>query len=377
MIQTEIPQTAAVEKSKAHLTVKYDGEPKFVKIKGTSMEYAVNTATPVIFVDNRYYACDNAIWFVASTPNGPWVVAENVPQEIQKIPPNCPIYNVKYVHIYSTTPTVVYVGYTPGYLGWYPYNGTVVYGTGYPYPAWYGNYYYPMPVTFGFGVHYNSYTDSWAFGFRWSNGFNTIAYGWNNMWHNYGWWGPGHYIYHPVYVNGDININRNITINDSTFNRNWNVPNQIHVGNKTFNINQEAVKNNLYHRGDNINQVAPQKLPSTAGRTKLAKNTPNNVLLDKDGNVYRNQHNQWQRSSGHTWQEEKQSGNITPKHKAGAAPSGSQYRTNQNAPRAQERENLPTRQARTNFQVPTQVVHDFQARQHFSAGAGARAFSRR
>jgi uncharacterized membrane protein YgcG len=376
LIQTEIPQTAAVEKSKAHLTVTYDGEPKFVKIKGTSMKYAVNTTTPVIFVDNRYYACDNAVWFVAPTPNGPWVVAENVPQEIQNIPPDCPIYNVKYVYIYSSTPSVVYVGYTPEYFGWYPYYGTVVYGTGYYYPAWYGNFYCPTPATFGFGVHYNSYTNSWTFGFSWSNGFNTVAYGWNNMWHNNGWWGPGHYIYHPVYVNnGNININRNITINDNNFNRHWNVPNQIHVGNKTFNIHQETVRNNLYQRGNNINRAAPQRMPSSVNNARLAKNTPNNVLLDKEGNVYRNQHNQWQRSNGRTWQEAKQPGNVTaPRRNVNEAPKVPQYRAKQGVPQTQMRGNMPARgnvpapEMRTNFQVPNQVVHDYQAREHFSGG---------
>ena len=47
------------------------------------------------------------------------------------------------------TPTYVYEGYTPGYLGVVvePY-GTIVYGTGYAYTPWIGSVWYPAPVTY-------------------------------------------------------------------------------------------------------------------------------------------------------------------------------------------------------------------------------------
>ena len=53
VLDAQIPQTAAVERKKASLKVEYDGEPKFEKIKGTKMTYAVNTATPVIAVKGK------------------------------------------------------------------------------------------------------------------------------------------------------------------------------------------------------------------------------------------------------------------------------------------------------------------------------------
>ncbi len=52
--------------------------------------------------------------------------------EIQKIPPSEPVYNTKYVYVYESTPEVVYVGYTPGYMWSYPWYGVPIYGTGYP-----------------------------------------------------------------------------------------------------------------------------------------------------------------------------------------------------------------------------------------------------
>ena len=74
---------------------------------------------------------------------------------------------MKYVYVYDSTPSVVYVGYTPGYVGCYPWGPTVVWGTGYAYRPWYGAYYYPRPVTWGIGVSYNPWT-GWSMGFGWS-----------------------------------------------------------------------------------------------------------------------------------------------------------------------------------------------------------------
>ncbi|MBW1724152.1 MAG: carbohydrate-binding family V/XII, partial [Deltaproteobacteria bacterium] len=129
VLDTQVPQTAAVDRKKAKLTVEYDGDPKFENIKGTKMTYASNTATPVIHVDNKYYACDEAVWFVAGKATGPWQVATSVPDEIYTIPPESPIYHVTFVRVYNATADVVYVGYTQGYTNTYVYNTTIVYGT--------------------------------------------------------------------------------------------------------------------------------------------------------------------------------------------------------------------------------------------------------
>jgi hypothetical protein len=155
VLDAQIPQTATVDRNKAALTVEYDGEPKFEPISTTRMTYAINTATPVILLDGKYYACDEAIWFVANSAKGPWQVATSIPDTIYTIPPESPIYNVTYVRIYDSTPEVVYVGYTPGYSNTYVYNNTIVYGTGYYYSGWYGRYYYPRPATWGFHVRWN------------------------------------------------------------------------------------------------------------------------------------------------------------------------------------------------------------------------------
>lgn len=157
MIASTIPQTATVYRDQAKLTVDYIGAPSFVAIPGTSLFYAANTATPVIMVNAKsYYACENGIWFVSANPVGPWAVATSIPPAIYKIPVTCPIHYVTYAYVYGYTPTVVYVGYTPGYMGVIiTSSGTVVYGTGYVYPpVVVGTVYVSYPPTYGSGASF-------------------------------------------------------------------------------------------------------------------------------------------------------------------------------------------------------------------------------
>jgi hypothetical protein len=191
VLDAQIPQTAAIDRKKAKLAVEYDGDAKFEKIKGTNLKYAVNTATPVILVDKKYYGCDQAVWFVAESPVGPWQVAISVPGVIYTIPTDSPIYNVTFVRIFGYTEDVVYVGYTPGYTHTYVVHTTVVYGTGYYYPYWYGSWYYPRPATWGFHVRYNPWT-GWRFGLSYSTGPFRFTIG-GGGWYRGGWWGPGRY----------------------------------------------------------------------------------------------------------------------------------------------------------------------------------------
>jgi hypothetical protein len=228
VLDAQIPQTAVVKRDEAKLSVTYDGSPKFEPIKGTEMQYAVNTKTQVIKLRNKYYAVDQAVWFVSDSPTGPWVVADEVPSEVDTIPPESPVYNVKYVRVYDSTPDVVHVGYTPGYLGSYVYGDTLVYGTGYTYPGWYGTVYYPAPVTWGFAPIYNPFYCSWGFGWGYGAGFISGFYwgfpvgvvvspwwygynwaGWYPPWYGYGYgygygyWGGGYAWYHHDHHDGD------------------------------------------------------------------------------------------------------------------------------------------------------------------------------
>jgi len=194
-IAAEIPQTSVVKKDAVKMAPpKFDGKPQLKAIPGTPLQYVVNTAVPVIMVDQHsWYAVENGVWFVATSVNGPWTIATSVPAVIYSIPYSSPLHYVTYVKVYDSTPDTVVVGYTPGYQGSCidPVTNVVVYGTGYAYSPWVGTVWYGPPVTYGFGVsmRYTPYTGwSFGFGFGWSWGSATVAMGWG--WGAYPWWGP-------------------------------------------------------------------------------------------------------------------------------------------------------------------------------------------
>ncbi len=292
LLEQSIPQTATIDRKEASVEVKYDGDPEFEKIEGTSMSYALNTDKSVLLIDNIYYCVDDAVWFTSNKPTGPWEVCVEKPGEVDEIPPECPVYNVKYTYIYESTPEVVYVGYLPGYTYSYVYGGVVVYGTGYYYNPWYGRYYYPRPVTWGYGVHYNPYS-GWGFSFG-------ISYGWIGWgFHPYrrAYWGPRGYHrgyrhgynrgyrhgarsgYRAGYRAGQRNSNRNVYNN-----RNSGVK-------QSGNARNAQAANNINNKGQ-------------------ASGKANNMYSDKNGNVYqRNQNGNYENKSNRQGQQSGQAQN--------------------------------------------------------------------
>jgi len=277
VLESHIPQTAAVDRATATLTVTYDGEPKFSPIEGTSMSYAVNTDKSVLKIGARYYCCDEAIWFVGISPKGPWEVCTEVPQEVQSIPPQCPVYNVKYVYVYDVTPQVVYCGYTPGYVHSYVYHGCVVYGTGWYYRPWYGRYYYPRPVTWGFAVHYNPWT-GWGFSFGMTNGWLHIGFGyWRPPY--YGWWGPAGYRHRHYY----------------RYHTPWRPrpPRPEHYANNVYRKRPTGVVSTM----DRKRPARPATLPAET-RPSVA----NNIYAGPDGAIHRRTKDGWDQRRDGQWQ---------------------------------------------------------------------------
>ena len=101
LLEQTIPQTATVDRKTAKVEVQWDGDPKFEKIEGTDVSVAKNTDKTVLLIKNKYYCVDDAIWFVADKPTGPWIVSDVRPDEVDQIPPESEAYNVKYVYIYE------------------------------------------------------------------------------------------------------------------------------------------------------------------------------------------------------------------------------------------------------------------------------------
>jgi hypothetical protein len=159
----QIPTKVDVDpKAVPPVTISYSGDPKFVVIDGTSLSYAQNTTDKVIMVSsNSYYACINALWYVSSTPQGPWVVATSIPQAIYTIPSSSPVYNVTYVTQTVTSTGTVEASYTAGYMGAFivgvGVGAIIASGTGWYAPPY---FYYPpvgFPICYGGMYTYGAY----------------------------------------------------------------------------------------------------------------------------------------------------------------------------------------------------------------------------
>jgi hypothetical protein len=311
VLDAQIPQTAAIKRSEAKLTVNYDGEPKFENIAGTEVAYAVNTSAQVLKISGKYYAVDNGVWFLSSLPNGPWRVADNIPKEaIAQIPPSSPMYNTTYVKVYDSTPDVVYVGYTPGYLWSYPYYGVPIYGTGWYYPPYYvGGWYYPRPPTWGLHVGYNPWT-GWNVGVSWGSPFFRVGVVWGGGYHHHPRPCCGRY-YGGGY-RGHTNININIGNSVSIANRahvqqriNANPVNK--AGGKIARSNRD---NNLYNQGVNKKRNAIEQPTNRNNQAKVAPKRINNVYADRKGGVVRHENGQWQNRSNKDWKTVPKQGKI-------------------------------------------------------------------
>jgi hypothetical protein len=176
VLVASIPQTATLNRKTASGQAEFvGGEPEWESIAGTSISYAKNTQQDVFKIGDLYYMCFQGAWFVAKSTAGPWEVSDSVPKEVSSIPPESPKHNVTYVNVYNSTPTSVTYGYTAGYIGMYIAMGTLMWGTGYYYPPYWGGYgrypvYWPPPYsTWGSAAYYNPYTGGY--------GRRTVAYG--------------------------------------------------------------------------------------------------------------------------------------------------------------------------------------------------------
>lgn len=300
LLDLQIPQTAAIKRSSAKLEVKYDGDPKFKEIPDTKVARAENTGHQVLRIDNVYYAVDNGVWFTSKNATGPWVVADTIPEEeIKKIPPSEPVYNVSYVHVYESTPEVVYVGYTPGYMWSFPYYGVPIYGTGWYYPPYFlGPIYYPHPVTYGYAAAYSPYY-GWGFGMGWTMGMISIGIAWG------GWWGgyPGGY-YPPYWGGGGIGCYQcDIDIGDG--NRPRPEP-RGDRGGRGNSVSQQPARNNLYNQPGVSDRMADRGTREAARnqlRGDRAGSGSNNVFTDRNGGVHRRDSNgKWSSRGSGGWQ---------------------------------------------------------------------------
>ncbi len=298
VLDAYIPQTARVERNNVTIKVTYDGEPKFESIPGTQLKHAVNSDQQVLLSDKRYFACVDAVWYVADKPNGPWSVATERPEDVDLIPPESSVYNVKYVYIYDVQPDVIYVGYLPGYTGTYIYHNTIVYGTGYYYQPWYHHYYYPRRSTWNFSVRYSPW-GGWSFGIGYSTGHFTFGIGFGG--HRHG--------YHRGYHRG--------------YNRGYS-----HGAKAGYRAGTRAANRNpsLYRSQNRSGVHSPERRVSQERRNTASQKHKNNVYADRKGDVYK-------RQADGNWQQQ----GKRPEQRPAQQP---QSTANQNRAQQQQRDSL-------------------------------------
>ena len=312
VLLANIPQKAQVQRKDATVTVAYYGEPQFRRIEGADVFFAVNTPFDVFQIGSRYYVCHQGVWFEATEPEGPWVVADTVPDSVYTIPPTSSKYHVTHVYIYDSTPDSVIVGYTPGYTGVYVSNSVVVYGTGYYYAPYiyYSGYGYPVywgyPYSYGVAAYYNPYTSAYGRGSAIYGPYGGAGWGaaYNPATGTYARGVSASGPYEAGYAGQAYNPRTDTygaTYQRSNAYASW--------GESVVSRGDEWVRTANYSdsrgsvAGVETSKGAKAGALQTDQRTAyVGKDANNNIYAGKDGNVYRRSEDGWSSYSDGDWQ---------------------------------------------------------------------------
>jgi hypothetical protein len=312
VLLAQVPTTVTVNSAAAvkEVKVSYAGAPQFEPIQGTTMSYAVNTPNRVILVGNQYYLCYQGLWFYGGTANGPWVVAQNVPQVIYTIPPSSPVYNVTYVTQAPASNGDVTASYTAGYMGTFIAGMAVgaicAGGTGWYYPPYvYGGYYYPYAATYGYHTAYNPYTGAYGYG--------GSAYGPYGSAH----WGTSYNPNTGTYARGgEVNTAYGSRAAGEAYNPYTGASAATRQGSNAYGSWGQSVysKNgqtaysqhasNAYGSEGSFNSTTGAKGAATStayGNSAAVKTANGNMYAGHDGNVYQNTGSGWQKYDNGSW----------------------------------------------------------------------------
>jgi hypothetical protein len=343
IVEANIPRQATMLRTTRAPVVVYAGVPNFAPIPGTQLAYATNTAFEVISAGGKFYLCYQGAWFIGATPTGPFILTDAVPVAIYSIPPTAPVYNVTYVRVYSSSPTVIVFGYTSGYYMGFVSGSVVVYGTGYYYPpviyyppvAYYPvPVYYPYPYTYAGSVWYNPATGAWARGgtiYGPYGGAITAGTAYNP---NTGAWAHGAAVYGPYGGAGAWSAYNPTTGSYAHGSAVWGPDGGTaygSFGNSRYGIAGSTTQNwNSYERwgssvisgpnqtihtasGSNINGAAAGGFSSSTGAEGAGVHTANgnnagivkgqggDVYAGADGNVYKKTDNGWEKYDNGSW----------------------------------------------------------------------------
>lgn len=336
LLLAQIPTTVTVTPAAAQkVNVTYAGQPEFAPIEGTSLQYATNTADKVIKVGDLYYLCFQGIWFLSSSPQGPWQTASSVPQQVYSIPPSSPVYNVTYVTQSTTPDGNVQASYTAGYLGAFAMGtamgAVLASGTGYYYPPYYGygawaGAYYPRAYTYGSYPYYNTMTG--AYGYRGGTYGMYGSAGWGASYNPYtGTYARGGAVTTP-YGSAAAGQAYNpytgaygATRQGSNAYSQWGSSVVSKGGQTAYTQHYSTARGSVGSMQTSGGWTAAASR-SEIGSTAVASNSSGDMYAGHDGNVYKNTGSGWQKYDNGGW-------NSVSK------PSESEYRPAQQAPSAQ------------------------------------------
>jgi len=306
------PATAA-----AQAKVDYTGSPQFAPIEGTTLQYATNTPDKVIQVGDVYYLCLQGVWFMSTSPQGPWTTASSVPQVIYTIPPSSPVYNVTYVTQVTTSSGSVQSSYTAGYLGVFVMGAAVgaivANGSGYYYPPYIGYpaygypVYHPYPTCYGaYGAYGTSYYHS-----------STGAYGVSQT--TYGAYGSATRTasYNPYTGTSTRTASTSTAYGKQTVGQAYNPytgsygathqgssptaqwgSSYVSQGNKSATTQHYSTAQGTVASGQTSSGGKAAGTNSAYGNTAVGKNSSGDMYAGHDGNVYKNTGSGWQKSNG-------------------------------------------------------------------------------
>ncbi len=337
VIKVAIPVTATLKRGTASISVAYSGAPRFEPIPGTTISAAVNTHSTVLRIGERYYVCDNGAWFVGPSPTGPWTLADSVPEAVKTIPPQSPYYNVTYAQVYGATPQTVTYGYTAGYVMGFVTAGVLVYGTGYYYPPVVipgpVPIYYPRPYTYAGSIWYSPASGAWVRGGSvWGTNYGAAAvHGYNPA---TGAWGRGGAVYGPyggagawsyynpttgAYARGTASWSNGSGVANASYynprtgvsgstNQNWNPYSRwgsstVSGPNRTVDTRSAGNANGVAggFTSSTGAAVAGYHNRNTGASGGVVKTQNDNVYAGRDGNVYKNTGDGWQKWNNGGW----------------------------------------------------------------------------
>lgn len=341
VLDAEIPQTVAVTPGPApDLAVSYDGEPQFTELPECSVEYALNTPYSIFLVQQHYYCCQDGIWYDSNVARGPWAVCGQVPEEIYLIPPSCPHYYCTYCHVFGASPDAIYMGYYPGYRGCYVGEHTVVYGTGWHYPCWHGNTWYPRPVTWGCGVRYNTSTGNWRFRLGEGGPCAWMGLNYHSDWKGHavsvgvgGWWGG------VGYRHADVDVHRNLSF--------------------ATHVDQHAVHNIYAREPQRLAPAVHQRLPQQVPARAPDRRAPDNVYVDHQGNTFRKpSEGGWETHTPQGWKKDLPGATPVQPHPAVSAPHAAPERREPPTPPPVRETPRPAPHPAPAHTAPPAVHHD-------------------